>query len=819
MDHTVAPAAAWFVELSSPPLSRGGSRAVIEAERARFRQAAARERLAFTERRAFAQLWNGLSLRVDPAEIGLYTALPGVKAVFPIEPITIDDAPPPDMPAEPALFTALAMSGADIAQGTLGLSGAKIRVGVIDTGIDFDHPDLGGCFGPGCRVAFGWDFVGDAFDAGDASTQPVPDPVPDDCAGHGSHVAGIIGANGALHGVAPGVTFGAYRVFGCNGSTDADIMIAAMEKALADGMRVVNMSIGSAFMWPEYPTAVAADQLAQDGVVVAVSMGNSGGSGLWSGAAPGVGAEVLGVASFDNTGVAQPAFTVTPDGSSYGYRKAAAAPVAPTAGSAPLLRTGTVADVADACDPLPPGSLAGAVALIRRGTCTFYLKTKNAEAAGALAVVIYNNKPGALNATVAAPAGSPDVVVPVVTISDAKGAAINAQLDLGSAVLGWTDQVVSEPNPTAGLVSAFSSQGLTPELGFKPDLGAPGGSIYSTLPIESGSYGVLSGTSMASPHVAGAAALVLQSDPTLSAAGVRDRLISTAVPRVSPDDAAGLFLEAVTKQGAGMVRVDRAAQVKASVTPAKIALGEGQVAPVSTKISISNPGPVAVAYDIGHEPAVSLDGSSYTPAPVAGGAASVQLSLPTLIVPPSGAAAVMVTISADASLVEGSAYGGYLTFTPQGGGEALRVPYGGIKGDYQALTVLTDGTKGYPWLTRSDGTNQPAGAAFTLQNGDVPLVVAHFEHPARRVKMDIVDAAKQKPWGTALDLGYVGKSPAPAGAVAYSWSGRTVFNKQIVLVPNGAYRIKLRVLKALGDENNPAHWETWLSPVVTINHP
>ena len=110
---------------------------------------------------------------------------------------------------------------------------------------------------PTGRVIMGWDFVGDAYNADSTSPSynpvPVPDPYPDDCNGHGTHVAGIVGANGAVKGVAPDVTFGAYRVFGCEGSTTADIMIAAMERALADDMQVLNMSIGSAFQWPGVP--------------------------------------------------------------------------------------------------------------------------------------------------------------------------------------------------------------------------------------------------------------------------------------------------------------------------------------------------------------------------------------------------------------------------------------------------------------------------------------------------------------------------------------------------------------------------------------
>ncbi len=153
------------------------------------------------------------------------------------------------------------MTGADYAQNTLGFTGKGVKVAVMDTGIDYHHPDLGGCFGAGCRVAFGYDLVGDAFNADSSSPTfnpvPTPDNDPDDCAGHGTHVAGIVGANGVVKGVAPDVTFGAYRVFGCNGSTTADVMIAAMELALADGMQVLNMSIGASFQWPQYPTAVS----------------------------------------------------------------------------------------------------------------------------------------------------------------------------------------------------------------------------------------------------------------------------------------------------------------------------------------------------------------------------------------------------------------------------------------------------------------------------------------------------------------------------------------------------------------------------------
>ena len=152
-----------------------------------------------------------------------------------------------------------------------------------------------------------------------------------DCNGHGTHVAGIVGASGdtstgGARGVAPGVTFGAYRVFGCAGSTTDDIMIAAMERALADDMDVLNMSIGAAFQWPQYPTAQASDRLVNRGVTVVASIGNSGANGVYSASAPGVGEKVIGVASFDNSHINALTFRVNPSGQQVPYLPLATTP-------------------------------------------------------------------------------------------------------------------------------------------------------------------------------------------------------------------------------------------------------------------------------------------------------------------------------------------------------------------------------------------------------------------------------------------------------------------------------------------------------------
>jgi minor extracellular serine protease Vpr len=151
-------------------------------------------------------------------------------------------------------------------------------------------------------------------------------------------------------------------------------MMAAMEMALKDKMHVLNMSIGAAFQWPQYPTAVAASRLVDRGMVVVASIGNNGPSGLYAAGAPGLGEKVIGVASFDNTHVSLAAFTISPDDTKIGYGPATGAPMPPTSGSLPMARTGTTTTPDDACAPLPAGSLDGYAALIRRGTCPFHTK-------------------------------------------------------------------------------------------------------------------------------------------------------------------------------------------------------------------------------------------------------------------------------------------------------------------------------------------------------------------------------------------------------------------------------------------------------------
>ena len=174
-------------------------------------------------------------------------------------------------------------------------------------------------------------------------------------------------------------------------------------------------------------------------------------------------------------------------------------------------------------------------------------------------------------------------------------------------------------------------------------------------------------------------------------------------------------------------------------------------------------------------------------------------------------------------------YGGYLVLTDTANAaKVMRVPFAGFVGDYQAIQVLVPTANNFPWLAKTTNgtsfTNNPTGTPYTMVGFDVPQFAIHLEHQARRLRLEAFDAASGKAWHRIVDDEYVLRSATATGIYAWDWDGTTFSGKgkngsAEYRVPNGRYLVKLSVLKALGDENNPAHWETWTSPVVTIARP
>jgi len=848
-----SPTGAWFVELAPRPTVQGGSSAAIQRAGRDVVAEAAAAGVDLDVRHTFGSLWSGISANIDDDDVELVRQLPQVQALYPVLPV---DAP--ERPAsEPDIVSALSMTGADIAQSELGFDGEGIRVGIIDSGIDYDHPDLGGSgvdgetSFPTDKVVAGWDFVGDDFNATGSSPdyQPVPhpDPNPDDCDGHGTHVAGIVGADGdvaagGVRGVAPGVELGAYRVFGCEGGTTADIMVAAMERALADGMDVVNQSIGSAFAtWPQYPTAVASDNLVDAGVVMVASIGNSGASGTWSAGAPGVGEKVIGVASFENVEVTATLLEV--DGEEYPFIPAEAAPEPPEEGTLPLVRLGEPGSAeARVCAPIDE-DLTGKAVLIERGAhesnpdcdASFYAKSLAAQKAGASAVLIYNNAPGLFSATVT---GAETITIPVVGISQEAGLAIDAEAADGEATLTWTDEVGSARNPLGGLISDFSSYGMTADLTLKPDLGAPGGSIYSTYPLEHGGYANESGTSMSAPHVAGAVALLLEAQPDIAVEDVRDRLQNTADPGDWSLVSGAGYVEPVHRQGAGMLDIDDAILATTTVTPGKLSLGESEHGPVSRELTVTNNGDEPVTYELSSVDAVATAGNPDNPSFFGGTSRVVMADQVTV---PAGESAT-ITVQIEPEGLTQAQYGGYVVLAPTDGEEPLRVPFAGFAGDYQALPLLEDlGDLDLPALATLEECDRLLGTdcvmngawdlagddeSYTMADGDVPTVLVHLEHPARSVTFTIFAAMPEGRGATtnsvtpgqavAVHTDYVGRDSG--GFTAWTWDGtRTNRDGSRSAVPDGQYVLQVHAVNALGDPDNPAHVETWTTPTFVVD--
>ncbi|MFP4635496.1 MAG: S8 family serine peptidase, partial [Nitriliruptoraceae bacterium] len=473
----------------------------------------------------------------------------------------------------------------------------------------------------------------------------------------------------------------------------------------------------------------------------------------------------------------------------------------------------------------------GKVALIKRGGCQFDTKYERAEEAGATGVVIYNNTPGLFAGTVG-DAGVEDVWS--VGIGQADGEALVEELeDDVEVTLGFTDEVISAPNPNGGLVSSFSSYGQDVELGFGPSVMAPGGLITSTYPLATGGYAMLSGTSMAAPHVAGAVALLLEDEPDLDPIEVRDRLQNTAEPApwsLAPESG---LLDHSFRQGAGLIQIDQAIDAEHAVSPGQLAAGDG-AEPVERTIRVSNDTNEPVEYDLGFTPALETGWDTYLLGGgffLAGAEAEfgVTFEHDSVTVAGGSTAEVEATIMPPSVGLPNHQYGGYITMTPDTDElPTLRVPYSGFAGDYQSMPLLgaiqPDGTidEVDPVLSEiADVDEQGApitepvdeGHEFTVRDGDYPVIDAFFGHYPQRMEVYAV----QQPSGRerlVMSQEYLPRSPQPGEFLPFPWDGTTASGQSDNTrpVPSGTYTLEVNVLRALGDPDNEDHWETWESP-------
>ncbi|MFN2197141.1 MAG: S8 family serine peptidase, partial [Anaerolineales bacterium] len=240
-----------------------GQMRLLDIEQSSFLAAARRQGLNLIVQRSYSYLLNGLAVSIPMGEVERLTALRGVRAIYPDRQVHLE------------LADSVQMIGADdvwqmLDSNQVTVTGQGVRVAVVDTGIDYTHPDLGGCFGPGCKVVGGYDLYN-------------LDNDPRDDNGHGTHCAGIVAADGSLKGVAPGASLYAYKVLSAAGTGSVSVIIAGIEQAADpdqdpttnDSVDIISMSLGVPGT-PDDPWSLAVDAAVQQGIIVAVSAGNSG---------------------------------------------------------------------------------------------------------------------------------------------------------------------------------------------------------------------------------------------------------------------------------------------------------------------------------------------------------------------------------------------------------------------------------------------------------------------------------------------------------------------------------------------------------------
>ncbi|PGL73260.1 S8 family serine peptidase [Bacillus sp. AFS055030] len=506
------------------------------------------KKVDYTINRSYKNAFNGVSMSLPANQIKNLLKSKAVKTVWSNQTFSID--PPKEtsqLKADEANVGNYTPYDALDRLHAEGLTGKGIKIGILDTGIDYNHPDLKDAY------KGGYDFVNNDNDPMETTYEDWKKSGQAEILSgsayyteHGTHVAGIIGGRGKANseyktvGAAPESDIYSYKVLGPYGSGTTDAILAGIDRAVKDGMNVINMSLGATLNDPLYATSIAVNNAVLSGVTTVVAAGNSGDQ-MYTVGSPGTAALALTVgASSIALDIYQ--YAGVQDGKNYSLRQLARNykdDLTTLKGKTYQLVDVGLANPAD----FNGKDLNGKIAFIKRGSIALIDKIKNAKAAGAAGVLMYNDETNKEEGAIQSFLGESVDAIPAFSVSNGDGNTILAAIKAGKTDFSFGD--FTKLKTASDELAQFSSRGPSRvNYDIKPEVTAPGVSILSTVPFYvndknvDGSkpedykyaYERLSGTSMATPYVAGVSALLLQSNKDLKPEDIKSILMNTADP-------------------------------------------------------------------------------------------------------------------------------------------------------------------------------------------------------------------------------------------------------------------------------------------------
>jgi len=707
---------------------------------------------------------NGFALTIRGTDVEKISKLKGIRKISPCRIYAISD---------------------DVSNSTIGsnevwqlkdskgnpVDGTGAVVAVIDTGVDYTHPDLGGGFGPNYKVIGGYDF-------GDNDSDPM------DVNGHGTHVAGIAAADGKVKGVAPKAKILAYKIVsGDSGSASSENIIAGIERAVKDGATAANLSFGSGSLGtsdPEYPENKAFDNAAIAGVLSSIAAGNQGSrcqTKPYPLGSPSGARRVISVAASDD-GVHPSIAIVSPDISD--FQKTILGNYADLSPRFPQDREFEVVVCGYGRNSDFEGvDVKGKIALVSRGPIgpnALYFRDKalNAKEAGAVGVIIYNNMPGIVNPTFKVESGDEKKeYVPTIFVTQGDGLLLEGLINKGL-------KIKFEEKSQLGTMSSFSSMGPAADFYFKPELSAPGVAIYSTIP--NGQYASWQGTSMAAPHVAGGIALIKQLHPDWSSEDIKSAFMNTAT--VLKNYQNGEFITWLL-QGSGRINIPDAASTPAIVMPYDILMRADSLKPVT--LTIRNVSESGQTFGISSE--LTLGGRE---------GLTVKFSSTSLAIDKGQSKNVTVTFAVDKSKLAKGPHEGLIWINS--GNKKLHVPFIIWNGDVEVPEKLYDVKASSSILMPGGSQNNMMQFDFSLGSGSVIPAVEANERPESSNIIDEIQIRVTDMSGNTLGIIY-SRSLLLLGKYSFTWDGRDIYGNYFLT--DGRYKWVVAAVESNNDQQNP----------------